>query len=522
MKKIVCVLGLLFTFQMFGQINFKLAPYAEEVIYGEAKDLKYIKIKESYRVDESEVAELINLMVLNNTSNKVSVLKTEKDELGYSHTRFIIKNNGVELSGKMIVAHCFNGKLISLNGDLSEIKGVSNQFTISEKAALANALSKINAKKYMWENKAEEEHMRKALNKPDFTYQPIATKVLFQKNNQFISAYKFNIYAQEPLYRANVFVDAVSGKVIEEQNLICTADFTATAATRYSSTQTITCDQNGPLYRLREVARGLGVETYNLQNTNLYASAVDFTNATTSWTTVNVDNVARDAHWGCEVTYDYYLNIHNRNSIDNGGFKLLSYVHYNTNYNNAFWDGQRMTYGDGNGTTFTPLTALDVCGHEVSHGLTSATGNLTYSYESGALNEGNSDIMGTCIENYGRPTNWNWKIGTDITPSGNGIRNMQNPNQFSHPDTYLGTNWYTGTGDNGGVHTNSGVYNFWFYNLTAGGTGTNDIASSYTVTGIGMTSAAKIAFRALTFYYIPSTNYANARLLTIQAAKDSE
>ena len=519
MRKFVCVLGLFFTFQMFGQTNSKLNPYTEEVILGSNKELQFIKFKESHRVSEAELAEFINIMVLNNSSNKVFISKTEKDEIGYIHIRYGIKNNGVELNGKVIIAHCLKGKLISLNGDLSEVKNVSNQFLLTEKAALKNALSKIKAKKYKWENKAEEAHMREALNQPGFSYYPTAKKVLFQKDNKFISAYVFNIYAEEPLYRANVIVDAVSGKILQEENLICTADVPATVLTKYSGTQTLTCDQNGPLYRLRETARGLGVETYNMKNTQTY-SATDFTNATTSWTTINVDQVARDAHWGAEVTYDYYLNNHNRNSIDNAGYKLLSYVHYTVAYNNAFWDGTRMTYGDGNGTTFTPLTALDVCGHEVTHGLTSNSSQLVYSYESGALNESYSDIFGTLIENYGRPTNWNWKIGTDITPSGNGIRDMQNPALFSDPDTYLGTYWYTGAADNGGVHTNSGVSNYWFYLLSAGGTGTNDIASSYTVNSIGMASAAKIAFRALTVYYTPSTNYANARILSIQAAKD--
>lgn len=522
MKKFTCLaFALWIGFSSFAQNNLKLNAYADEQLYGNDKKLIYIKFKETHQVKESEVAEFIDLMILNAGNNKVRLIKSERDPLGYTHNRYAIVNNGnAEYASKMIVAHLKDGKLISLNGDLDAPKAASTQFAISESVALSSALKKVNAKKYKWENKAEETHMRVALNQPDFTYLPKAKKVLFEINGKAVSAYMFNIYAEEPLYRANVIVDAVSGKVLDEQNLICTADVPASALTKYSGTQTLTCDQQTPsLFRLREVARGLGVETYNMKNTTTY-SATDFTNTSTSWTTTGVDQAATDAHWGAEVTYDYYMNMHSRNSIDNAGYKLLSYVHYSTNYNNAFWDGQRMTYGDGNGTTFTILTGLDVCGHEVTHGLTSNSSQLVYQNESGALNESYSDIFGTLIENYGRPTNWNWKIGTDITPSGNGIRNMQNPNQFNHPDTYMGTNYYTGTNDNGGVHTNSGVSNFWFYLLSTGGTGTNDIANTYTVNGIGMANAAKIAFRALTVYYTPSTNYANARLLSIQAAKD--
>ncbi|MFZ9296576.1 MAG: M4 family metallopeptidase, partial [Bacteroidia bacterium] len=98
--------------------------------------------------------------------------------------------------------------------------------------------------------------------------------------------------------------------------------------------------------------------------------------------------------------------------------------------------------------------------------------------------------------------------------------NMSNPNQFNHPDTYLGTNWFTGTADNGGVHTNSGVSNFWFYLLSTGGSGTNDINQAYSVSSLGLNTAARIAFRALTVYFTPTTNYAMARALTIKAATD--
>jgi Zn-dependent metalloprotease len=523
MKKILSIAALFVSVQLIGQSNSKLIPYAEEFNYDNNKHLNFVKFKESHQVAQDEVTEFLDMMLFSNPSIKVSLMKEEVDFIGWTNKRYGISVNGIELSNKMIIAHCVNGKMISVNGDLNDITNLTGVFMLSEAAALQKALNKVNATKYKWENKSDEAHTRIVLNQPDFTYFPKGIKTYLEVNGKFIAAYKFNIYAEVPLYRANVFVDASTGAILDEQNLICTTDVPASALTKYSGTQTMTVDQQtASQYRLREVSRGLGVETYNMNNTTTY-SATDFTNTSTAWTsTVQFQQVATDAHFGCEVTYDYYWNQHNRNSIDNGGYKLLSYVHYSTNYNNAFWDGQRMTYGDGNGTTFTPLTGLDVCGHEVSHGLTSNTGNLTYSYESGALNEGNSDIFGTCIENFGRPSQWDWKIGKEITPNNLGLRDMQNPSAaaYADPDTYMGTYWYTGTADNGGVHTNSGVYNFWFYLLTAGGTGTNDISNSYTVTGITMASAAKIAFRALTIYYIPSTNFANARLLTIQAAKD--
>jgi len=235
-----------------------------------------------------------------------------------------------------------------------------------------------------------------------------------------------------------------------------------------------------------------------LAGTN-YGAAVDFTDADNNWNNVNAnkDQYATDGHWGTEKTYDYYFTKFNRNSVDNAGFALNSYVHTNLvafgygNNINAFWDGSRMTYGDGGtsgSTTYTPLTALDVCGHEITHGVTERTSNLVYSKESGAMNEGFSDIFGTAIEFYAKGTGGNWMIGENI---GAAFRNMANPNQFSQPDTYGGTFWVnttsctpTNNNDQCGVHTNSGVLNFWFYLLSQGGSGTNDIGSAYTVTGI--------------------------------------
>jgi len=164
------------------------------------------------------------------------------------------------------------------------------------------------------------------------------------------------------------------------------------------------------------------VVTYNLAKGTNYGTATVFTDTDNLWnTTTNQDDAANDAHFGAEKTYDYYLSVHGRNSYDNAGGNLLSYVHYSTNYNNAFWDGIRMTYGDGNGVTFSPLTELDICGHELSHGVTEYSSNLTYSYESGALNEAFSDIFGVTIDFYANGNNADWLIGnksyTPATPN---------------------------------------------------------------------------------------------------------
>lgn len=520
MKHFITILFVFLGLFLGAQINTDLKNYSEEILLNEKQEAMFIKLKTSAGVNQNTVEGFITKTVLKSDDYTLRVSKEEKDNLNWTHTRYKLFYKGVELAGKMIISHSLNGQVISINGDLTiGSKPGAVYFTLSEKEALNIVLRKVAAKKYKWENKAEEKHMREVLNQPDFSYAPKANRVIFEKEGKSTCAYKFSIYAEEPLYKANLIVDATTGAILDEQNLICTADVPGSAITKYSGTQSITCNQNGAVYELKETQRGNGIETYNLNYTSTYANT-NFTNSSTSWTATGADQGARDAHWGAEKTYDYYFSQHNRNSIDNNGFKLLSYVHYNTNYANAFWDGVRMTYGDGNGTSTYIFTTIDICGHEITHGLTSNTSDLNYSNESGALNESYSDIFGTLIENYGRPSNWNWRIGEQMTANGNGIRNMLNPAQFSDPDTYGGQFWYTGTADNGGVHTNSGVSNFWFYLLSIGGSGTNDLANPYNVTGIGLNSAAQIAFRALTVYYTPTTNYAQARALSIQAAKD--
>jgi len=168
----------------------------------------------------------------------------------------------------------------------------------------------------------------------------------------------------------------------------------------------------------------------------------------------------------------YYLDIHGRNGIDAHGMKMVSSVHYSSGYNNAYWDGSQMTYGDGDKSIFASFVILDVCGHEITHGVTEYESNLEYSYQSGALNESHSDVFGKLIEAYAKKQTVDkidWVLGRGIFMpgiNGEGIRNMMNPGtayndpklgkdpQPAHMKDFINT-W----DDNGGVHYNSGIPN---------------------------------------------------------------
>lgn len=222
---------------------------------------------------------------------------------------------------------------------------------------------------------------------------------------------------------------------------------------------------------------------------------------------------AVDAHYFAGVVYAYYKNIHGRNSWNNNGGTLKNVVHYLNKYNNAFWNGYWMTFGDGDGVTFSNLAgALDVIGHELTHGVVEATAGLLYENQSGALNESYADVFGTFSEFYARGQAGNWLCGEDIyTPaiSGDALRSMQDPHssaswQPSHMSEYVEL-LNNGSNDLGGVHINSGIPNRGCY----------IIAST-----IGVQKTERIYYRALTMYLTNAAQFFDARNATLQAAAD--
>ena len=268
-------------------------------------------------------------------------------------------------------------------------------------------------------------------------------------------------------------------------------------------------------YRLRQYGRGGGIATYDAQHGTSYPLSFDFVDPDSSFDSEN-GKAGVSVHWALENTYDYYFNILGRNSFDDNGGKMIAYAHYDNNWFNAQWDGSRMRFGDGTSNN-TPLVSIDIVSHELTHGVTQYTASLIYQDEYGALNESFSDIFGTSVEFYALGSGGNWFVGEGAVR----LRSMSNPNQYGDPDTYFGNFWAPlGGGDNGGVHTNSGVQNFWYYLLSEGGSGVNDNGQPYSVTGLGINQAEQIAYRNLSTYLIPTSEYYDARLGSIYAATD--
>ncbi len=278
-------------------------------------------------------------------------------------------------------------------------------------------------------------------------------------------------------------------------------------------------------YQLEDKTRGKGVSTYDALNRERASGQTQIKDDNDVWgesTDPERNRAAVDAHYGGQMMYDFMKDILGRDSIDGSGEKLVSYVHVSNNYVNAYWDGEKMSYGDGDGRTSGPLTALDIAGHEIAHGLTERTAGLIYRGESGGLNEAMSDIMGAGLEWYASQKNpdvkFNWTVGeTAWTPNNgddtDGLRYMDDPTK----DKYSIDN-YKNYPKQTEVHGSSGIANNAFYLLTNGGT--NRTSGIEVKDAIGMEKGLKIYYRALAHYMTPSTTFAQARTATINAATD--
>ncbi len=343
-------------------------------------------------------------------------------------------------------------------------------------------------------------------------------------------------YADGTPSRLLTYVNARNGQVIRREERIQTTDGSGNSL--YSGTVPLQVAPSGSAYLLKDPTRGntyttdLGNKTDSVlcqyfgsgckPGTTFSSTDTSFGNGSTS----SRESAGVDAQYGTNMTWDYYQQVHGRNGIFGTGAGSYNRTHYGNGYVNAFWDGTKMTYGDGDGVEFGPLVSLDVAGHEMSHGVTENSAGLTYSGESGGLNESTSDIFGTMVEFFANNPNdpGDYYIGEEFDlASHSGFRRMDNPAL----DGSSASCWTTGT-KNLDVHYSSGVGNHFFY-LLAEGSGAKTIGgkahnsptcNGSTIVGIGRADAQRIWYRALTVYMTSSTNYAGARAATLSAATD--
>lgn len=416
------------------------------------------------------------LFGITNQKQELAVMREKTVDGNRSFVRFQQKHNGIPVLGGELAVQTDSGKnIISANGKV--LPGLSVDVTpkISAAAAIEKAIAVV-AKTHSID--ASE----LSASSPElWIYNPIMLKPARDFN---ALVYRMDVTPNRLLpIRELVLVDAHTGIVALHFNQIADAKnrLTYTASNTTTLPGTLVCNESNP-------------------------------------TCTGGDTHAVAAHTYAGHTYDFYFTNHGRDSINNAGMSLISTVHYNTNYANAFWSGTQMVYGDAYGFAL----ADDVVAHELTHGVTDYESGLFYYYQSGAINESLSDVWGEFVDlTNGAGTDTlavKWQIGEDVTGLG-AIRSMSDPtlSPYNDPDR-IGSTLYncdTNELDNGGVHSNSGVNNKAAYLMVDGGT-----FNGYTVTGLGITKVAKIYYEAQTNLLLSASDYNDLYNALIQACNN--
>lgn len=473
---------------------------------------------------------LINRSLSIDKEDTWSVLDIRHDELGFRHEFYQLQRKGYPVDLSHLVLHWRNGQLVRVNVFAPFFQTSQEVPQISANLAVQTAKNHIGATAWYWEDPALEAMRKEITGNPLASYAPQPELVWADTDFDWDShdyrlAWKMELFSAEPLDCQLVYIDALNGQVIKQLSQTQHEGVPGTSHTMYRGVQPITSDSVGvDQFRLRDYTRASsGIVTLNLNNTTNLANAVDFTNDSSDWNLINAnwDEASGDVHWGSEVAYDLLLSEYGFDSFDGQGGQIRSHVHYGPkSYANAFWNVDHAGYGDDNGS---PHVGIDIVGHEIMHGIIRNTADLIYINEGASLNEGYADIFGNTVEALFDSSSASWLVGEDSDAS----RSMSNPRSIvygpssqGHPDTYRGDGWYTGGLDNGGAHGNATVFGHWFYLMAAGGSGTNDLGGSYTVSGIGVQKAGQIAWRMLHSYLTPTAAFEDAREAAIASVVD--
>ena len=403
-------------------------------------------------------------------ANDMVFKRSNRDAQGNLHSRYGQTKNGLPVfDGELVVHQDAAGNVTATNSSARDGEVVPAKARIAPEAALRAALASTEGRQLGVDGDARLGYLRGADERLKLVYLATVTGE-----------------GRDLPIRDQVFVNALDGSIVSRASQIHSA-------------------KNRAVYS--------GNNTSSLPGTLKRSETGAATNDT------HVD----DNHKHLGTTYDCYSQNFGRDSYNGAGAQLKSTVHHQNGYTNAFWNGSQMVYGDSNGTQSAPLgKSLDVTVHELTHAVTSSESNLVYSNESGALNEGMSDIFAAYCESW--TLGWAtpasvWMIGDDVwTPNtaGDALRYMANPTQDGSSTDYYPTR-YTGTSDSGGVHWNSGIANLAFKLLSTGGTHPRGVTTT-AVTGIGIQKAGAVFYKANVDYMQASTTFAQAKTYMEQAA----
>ncbi len=443
-------------------------------------------------------------------------VNSSTDNNGIQHVKYQQFYKNIKVNGGEWLLHVQNGIVLFGNGRIYPSKDIAVTTKVTTEAA-----TKL-AEEYVYKH-IQEHHISNlgAINRAS-----IIEKVIdFSFGESLVPNLVYTIEVRPTdLHHFKVWINANRGEIIKTLDLLCSIDGpkTATAKDLNNQTRNIKTYQKGSTYYLIDATKSMynagqsslpddpvgAIWTINANNT----AATSFSHVASNNNTWS-DKSSVSAHYNAGLAFDYFKNTHSRNSINGSGGTIISVVNVadqgGGSLENAYWNGQAMFYGNG-GSAFKPLAgALDVAGHELTHGVVSNSANLEYEGQSGAINESMADIFGAMIDRD------DWKMGEDITNTSyiktGALRDLQNPHNGGNSLSDAGYQpakmgeYYTGSQDNYGVHINSGIVNKAYYLIA---------------TDISKTKAEKIYYRALTVYLTSKSQFLDLRYAVEKSADD--
>lgn len=513
MKKLIIIIVCFGAFTAYGQ---KLKDFKTDENWYDFKSqktdlLKINSFSQNYKPE------------LGLTGNELLVEKRrEKDKTGRVHVFYRHFLGGIEVEGSELMLHSTADEKFTevVNDKLT--KEITRQAErISKDDALKKALSLYKSARFAWDDPAAETEIKEDTKNPAATNYPSGRLIYAKAKNKpqhhsnYQLCYRFEIYSVQPLFKKAVYIDAETGSLFKETDLIISCNNPATATTLYNGTQSIITDWKGWPWN-----RYILIDCNNRNIHTKYGAGInpEAESGSTTWGTNHPS--ATSAHWAAEMTWDLYRLVYGRNGTNNGNREVKVLVDHENLFGDPLINNANYHFTGGNdkvriGRTSAgnrSLATLDIVGHEITHGLTNATADLNYEGQSGALNESFSDIFGFMVERRAQAGVFDWRMGEDAFQENGGIRDLVNPNLYGDP-AFVGQPGFW-TGDNADVHTNSGVPNRWFSILSNGG-----FQNGVNVNPIGIDNAALIAWHTLVFNLGQSSNFNDARNASINVAR---
>lgn len=557
--KIITILTIVLTNFTYGQLeNYidNVNPYLSE----DSIQNGFFYFDESNNFLPGQVYQ--NYKSKNDDNNNQMVLKSQHTDhlIEYTHYRYQQFYKNIPVEGSFYNEHFSpEGKLVFINGKLANYINQSSVPQVSDADAIYELIHNIQMEyeqngelvKFAWQDTTWENQIQNDAQDSNVTWFPTA-KLLWSidtlKNMGFLIsgsrytlAYKIPITIIEPESKSLIyFVDANTGEILKFHS----TSFNDGPGLVYGyGTKIIDTRWKGGFphghYYLRTndntrnvwTKKGNGGGNYD----GVWGLISDVKDDDDNWGNYDITEVS--AHYNVSTTWDYYKQVFGRTGMDDNGAEIrvkTNWNEVNAAYDYLGYNKNCVSFGKNNGKSFGMEPSI--VAHEYTHGITDHTSNLSYEFESGALNESFSDIFGIVVQakKYDNGST-DWIIGNTVPALGMS-RSLEDPKSMGthienqtiaagQPDTYEGDFWCsncpnTKAGDFGGVHINSGVQNHWFYLLANGGNGQNDIGDYYNISnGIGKNNSAKIAYLALTSILGNSSQYINSRQATITAAE---